>query len=105
MLKVVRGNKAPPCRLEFHSRKRLGAVALERTVEPSPKRQRPLRHAATRFKWIVSTEHTHWSCIEEMLVLLIRPLYQISECKRLLSGSMNYVTKYAAKPLPSWFQA
>ena len=54
-----------------------------------------LQHAANRCKWIsstecalfVQTEQSHWTSHNEVPVFLSRPLFQISECKRILSGS------------------
>ena len=62
-----------------------------------------LQHAANRSKWISSTEcalfvHTeqqHWTSHNEVPMFLSRPLYQISECKRILSGSKTQVTRAA----------
>ena len=54
-----------------------------------------LQHAANRSKWISSTEcalfvHTeqqHWTSHHEVPLFLSRGLYQIHECKRILSGA------------------
>ena len=62
-----------------------------------------LQHAANRSKWISSTEsalfvHTeqqHWTSHNEVPMFLSRPLYQISECKRILSGSKTILTRAA----------
>jgi hypothetical protein len=62
-----------------------------------------LQHAANRSKWIssfecalfVHGEQTHWISHNELPMFLIRPLYQISECKRFLSGAETRLTKAA----------
>ena len=65
-----------------------------------------LQHAANRSKWISSTEcalyvHTeqqHWTSHNEVPMFLSRPLYLISECRRILSGSKKTLTRAAALP-------
>ena len=60
-----------------------------------------LQHAANRSKWISSTEcalfvHTeqqHWASHNEVPMFLSRALFQISECKRILSGCKTIVTR------------
>ena len=60
-----------------------------------------LQYSANRSKWISSTEaalyvHTeqqHWTSHNEVAMFLSRPLYQISECKRILSGSPVILTR------------
>ena len=70
-----------------------------------------LQHSANRSKWISSTEcalyvHTeqqHWASHNEVPMFLSRPFFQISECKRILSGSKHMLTR-AAHPVnfPCW---
>ncbi len=60
-----------------------------------------LQHAANRSKWISSTEsalfvHTeqqHWASHNEVPMFLSRALYQISECKRILSDDGAMITR------------
>ena len=60
-----------------------------------------LQHAANRSKWISSTEcalfvHTeqqHWTSHNEVPLFLSRALYQIHECKRILSGAKKMLTR------------
>jgi len=60
-----------------------------------------LQHAANRSIWISSTEcalfvHTeqqHWASHNEVPMFLSRALYQISECKRILSGCKTIITR------------
>lgn len=60
-----------------------------------------LQHAANRSKWISSTEcalyvHTeqqHWTSHNEVPLFLSRALYQVHECKRILSGAKRMLTR------------
>ena len=60
-----------------------------------------LQHAANRSKWISSTEcalfvHTeqqHWTSHHEVPLFISRALYQIYECKRILSGAKTMLTR------------
>ena len=60
-----------------------------------------LQHAANRSKWISSTEcalfvHTeqqHWTSHNEVPMFLSRPIYQLQECKRILSGAKRMLTR------------
>ena len=63
-----------------------------------------LQHSANRSKWISSTEcalyvHTeqqHFTSHNEVPMFLSRPIFQISECKRILSGSKHLLSRAAA---------
>jgi hypothetical protein len=102
-------------RFEDEEAQATAALATVRDVEQLAKRQEDvkarsrrvllrLRHAANRSKWISSTEcalyaHTeqqHWTSHNEVSMILSRPLYQIFECKRILSGSKKLLTRAAA---------
>ena len=101
-------------RLEVEEEQEKTAIATagaveQRTNEPDDVKARSLRvfrrlqHSANRSKWISSTEcalfvHTeqqHWTSHNEVPMFLSRPLYQISECKRILSGSKHMLTRAA----------
>ena len=101
-------------RLEVEEEQEKTAIATagaveQRTNEPDDVKAgslrvlRRLQHSANRSKWISSTEcaffvHTeqqHWTSHNEVPMFLSRPLYQISECKRILSGSKHMLTRAA----------
>ena len=60
-----------------------------------------LQYAANRAKWIsatecalyVHTEQQHWTSHYEVPMFISRPLYMISECKRILSNDYLTLTR------------
>ncbi len=53
--------------------------------------------SSTECALLIKTEQTHWACHNEVPLFLSRPLFQISECKRALSGATAFLMRAATQ--------
>ena len=96
-------------RLEDDETKERAAAGHDDAAKVDPKLRAKrvalrLQFAANRSSWVsstecalfIKTEQTRWASHNEVPLFLSRPLFQISECKRVLSAAPTFLTRAAS---------